>query len=153
MLKRCSKLNPETRQALMVRAAVHSADGKLNDAIADVTIAIRLDPSYANAWSFRSRFFLDRKNFRQAIDDATHAINMGFNRPEAMLNRATAHAFLGEYEKALADYATLERLAPNDALFSNNVRPCTPRWAKKEAAADWQARRNSIRRTRSRSDG
>src|SRR5262249_43350807 len=51
--KEALKLNPETFEALVALGLVHARDGKLDEAIAFETAAIRLDPNWAVTWSNR----------------------------------------------------------------------------------------------------
>src|SRR2546422_2532431 len=57
-LFRSLKLNPETRQALIVRARLNFEDGKVDDAIADETVAIRLERSEEHTSELQSRLHL-----------------------------------------------------------------------------------------------
>lgn len=107
------KLNPQMYEALIVRAFVNGEDGKPDDAIADETVALRLNPTHARGWANRAKSYLDRKEYRQAIADATRAIELS-NGPDARLCRGGAYACLGDYKKALSDYKEAAKLGPND---------------------------------------
>src|SRR5262249_169334 len=112
------KLNPETFWALYIRAVLFDNAGKQAESIADFTAALRLDPTHPYAWSQRSNSYGGRGDFHQVISDATHAIELGADWG-GYTNRGMAHASLGEYAKALADYDTAAKLAPNNPrIFS-----------------------------------
>ena len=82
-------------------------NGDLNGALADYTEAIRLDPNLGLAYMNRSAVHAAQKNFDQAIEDATKAIELKLSDPRdtavAYTNRAAAYVGKEEYDKALAD--------------------------------------------------
>jgi tetratricopeptide (TPR) repeat protein len=98
------RLDPNHAWAYTARG---EAKRNLNDpagAIADCTIAVRLDPTLASAWDNRSRAYHDRKQFHQAMDDSNQALHRRPNNSYFLHNHAACHLFLGEDEKALAEY-------------------------------------------------
>jgi tetratricopeptide (TPR) repeat protein len=50
---------------------------------------------------------------REAIEDLSHAIDLGLDNPEAYYQRGFAYALLGETDKALADYEQVCSLDPD----------------------------------------
>jgi tetratricopeptide (TPR) repeat protein len=107
------KLNPEIFHAFVIRADLNGQEGKFDDAIADATIAERLEPKHPAPLPRRARAYLEIKEPRQALLDANRAIDLGYDSPDVFLTRAGAYVFLGEYEKALKDLDAAAARAPS----------------------------------------
>ena len=88
-------------------------------AIVDLTIAIKSNPNYADAYVARGYAYYDLGKYKSAIADYTTAIRLD---PDAYAyyNRGNAYFDLGEYNTAIADYTTAIRLDPDDADAYNN---------------------------------
>jgi tetratricopeptide (TPR) repeat protein len=135
------KLNPESSYALTIRGTMSLKENRDDDAIADLTVAMRLDPN-PRLWLARALAYSHKGEYRQVIADATHAIKVGFQGPEAHRDRATAHANLGEYKEALADYATALLLGPSHArIWLQRSALYVKMGDAARAAADWEQAR------------
>jgi tetratricopeptide (TPR) repeat protein len=134
---RALKLNPETYWALYARGIIFENTGKRDDAIAEFTMALRLDPSDPHAWSQRANAYGGKGEFRQAVADATRAVELGIDWT-GYTNRGMGHACLGEYTKALADYDIAARKSPgNPRVFSQRSAVYARMGNAEKAAADW----------------
>src|SRR5260221_1553583 len=58
------------------RAEARAKEGKLDEAIQDLTEAIRLDPKYATAYCSRGGALLFKGEYNAAIQDLTEAIRL-----------------------------------------------------------------------------
>ncbi len=124
---------------------MHGGEEKDDEAIADFTVALRLEPNDFVAWLNRSVCYFHKKEYWQAIHDATMAINRGFPREDAYLQRAASHACLGNYAMSLADYDAAAAQAPqNAAVFIQRSAVYAMMGKKDKAAADW-ARAKQLR--------
>ena len=133
-----SQAEPRDATSAGCPAHLEALAGKFDEAITDLTVAIRLDPTDSVAWANRASCYFSKKEYRQSIADATKAINLGFPRENAHLNRAAAHACLGEYDKALADYDTAaKRATQNPAVFNQRSGLHARLGHEEKAAADW----------------
>src|SRR5581483_6397286 len=136
------KLNPETYQALLIRQFLAFDAGRLDDCIADLTVAIRLRPDNPVPWSNRALAYLGKGEYRQAVADATRALELGDKRTSALLTRGAAFAYLGDYPKALADYARAAEMNPNDPrVFIQRSAVHARLGDEAKAAADWDRAR------------
>ena len=81
-----------------------------DNAIADYSCAIRLDPDHARDYYDRAKAYQDKRDYYQAIDDFTEAIRLDPNYAEAYHWRGYAHRKNGEHAKAKLDFAEAERL-------------------------------------------
>lgn len=95
--------------------------GDYNGAIKLHTEAIELNPDNALAYYGRAYAYDDLKNYQQAIEDCTKAIQ--FNSPrlvDAYNNRGEAYRKSGNYTKAIEDYNKALELNPNYFRAYNN---------------------------------
>ncbi len=68
------KTNPKHRHALYLRGYLYGIIGCTGSAIADLSRAIEIDPSYAPAYTERGICYMDLKNYQQARQDLERAI-------------------------------------------------------------------------------
>ncbi len=99
----------------VARGTVVDALGKHDEAIADFTRAIALDPHDQIAYSNRATEYLTSSRFALAIVDLTEVIRAKPENGMAFYNRATAYERSGERDKALDDYRNAARLLPSFA--------------------------------------
>jgi serine/threonine protein kinase/tetratricopeptide (TPR) repeat protein len=95
------RLNSETFLALYVRGFLE--EEKHDESIADLTIALRLNPTISSTWANRANAYLRKGEYRQAIADATRSIEMHFQGYRPYVARAIARGQLGDFQGALAD--------------------------------------------------
>lgn len=102
------------------RAQVHNVFGRVEEAIADFTTLIELDPHYSEYYFERGN--LNRKLGRndEALQDYNSAIHYGPPYPEVYYNRAGVLSVLGQEDEALVDYTYVLELEPGnlDALIN-----------------------------------
>ena len=103
-------------KAYLKRSNVYWQLGDNDNALADVSLLIKINPEVPEAYVRRG--FLYRNNFRdpdQALIDFFNAIELDSNNIEAYGSRASTYYTMGEYEKALADYNKMIDIDPKDA--------------------------------------
>jgi len=92
--------------------------GKYDNAIADFTEAIRLDPTSAFAYCLRAAAYCDKDDCDSAIADYTEAIRLKPEDAEAYYNRGLAYQEQGHHAEAESDFATAkglqEEVSPSD---------------------------------------
>lgn len=102
-------LDPNFAAAYNSRGGVYEQLGNYDQALADYTAAINIDPRlefYAN----RGNVYLRLMRNGLAISDFTFILVSDPNYAYAYWGRGLAHYHLGEYEQALADYEQYQRL-------------------------------------------
>ena len=108
------------KEALERRGISACRKGDFDSAIADFTEAIRVDPTYADAYYMRGGAYQEKGDFDSAIADFTEAIRLNPKYTEAYIDRGNAYQKKGEHDKAISDLTEAIRLNPKDALAYYN---------------------------------
>ncbi len=88
--------------------------------IKDYTIAIELDPNFAEAYYNRGISKKNLQDYKGAIDDNTNAIKLNLNNEAAYNNLGVAKYYLQDYQEAIKDYTKAIELNPNYADVYTN---------------------------------
>ncbi|MDR3170256.1 MAG: tetratricopeptide repeat protein [Treponema sp.] len=91
-----------------------------NEAIADFTQVVKLDPNNPIVYHNRGNAFYEKGDYDEAIADFTQVVKLDPNNPVAYNNRGFIYAEIGDYDKAIADYTQSLKLDPNNAAAYNN---------------------------------
>jgi tetratricopeptide (TPR) repeat protein len=90
-------------------------------AIADYTRAIELDPKDALVYSNRGNAYHDLEEYHRAIEDYTRAIELDPKDALAYYNRGNAYCYLKEHHRAIEDYTRVIELDPKNAFAHDNL--------------------------------
>jgi tetratricopeptide (TPR) repeat protein len=91
-----------------------------NQAIADYTQAVRLDPNNAATYRQRGVTYGDIGDYDRAIADYNQAIRLDPNyAASAYSNRGVTYDAKGDHDRAIADYNQAIRLYPNAITYYN----------------------------------
>jgi lipoprotein NlpI len=108
---------PKTAEDLVTRGKTHFDKRKFDEAVADFTKAIDLDPKSAHAFLHRGIALYQMLGKRDlAIADYTKAIDLDPKLGLAFLHRGLALGPKGQWEEAVADFTKAIDLNPKDAL-------------------------------------
>ncbi|MDH6132336.1 tetratricopeptide (TPR) repeat protein [Kitasatospora sp. MAA4] len=102
-------------QLLYNRARLLTATGRLDEARADYSTLIDLDPYYTDYLSERARIHRSQGDFAAALADYDRAVELAPPFPELYYNRGTARLETGDTEGALADYGYVLEMEPDDS--------------------------------------
>ncbi len=101
-------LRPENARGWSIRGRAYVALHKDEQALADLTEAIRLEPCSPSAAHARALILRDRKQYAQAIRDFTDSIrSAGLTKDEShqiRVNRGFAYLLAGQPKKSLEDF-------------------------------------------------
>jgi len=97
------------------RGIVFSKMEKYQEATADFTNAIAIDPLRSHAYNNRGIVFVKKKKYDLAIRDFSRAIQINPNDPALYSNRGGAYHEKGIYDLATNDYSTAMKLDPEYA--------------------------------------
>lgn len=83
-------------------------------AMRELNQAIQVDPSLAEAYSFRGILHLEAKNYQEATDDFAQVTRLKPKSAEAHINLATSQMALKDFEAALQSATTAKHLDPEN---------------------------------------
>jgi probable HAF family extracellular repeat protein len=112
--------------------------GQLNEAIAEFSKAIELNPRHAVAYNARGLAYADQGQYDQALADYTKAIELNPRDALAHNNRGQVYWKKRQYDQALADYTKAIELNPQeDAPYFNRGLMAYNDGQYDQALADW----------------
>jgi tetratricopeptide (TPR) repeat protein len=97
-----------------MRGVAWRKKGEYDNAIKDLTEAIRLKPGNGTDYSIRGNAWRDKNEYNKAIADFTEAIRLDPKDAITFSNRGNAWYDKKEYDKAIADYTEAIRLDPKN---------------------------------------
>jgi tetratricopeptide (TPR) repeat protein len=95
------------------RGSAYDNKGLYDQAIADGTQSLGLNPNSANAYNLRGYSYDDKGLYDQAIADYTRAIALKPDRADATLMRGLAYEKKGLRDPAIADYRAALKIKPS----------------------------------------
>ncbi|MDR2906281.1 MAG: tetratricopeptide repeat protein [Helicobacteraceae bacterium] len=121
LLSEVIAINPNNSNAYNYRGYMYYELQNYDQAIADYTKAIELDPD-GRALYYNNRGFAynELKNYKQAIADFTKAIALNPENAPAYYSRGNAYNKLKNYKQAIADFTKAIELDPNHSFAYNN---------------------------------
>ena len=129
----------KTAQTYNHRALVQHANHEYDAAIADLTEAIRLDPTNSNFYSNRGRTYNARKEYDRAILDLDQSIRLNPANPLPYWNRAISYENKGDLDRALADWRTTLRFDTDNQDAIKAIRRL-----EQEKAGPWAVRKARV---------
>ncbi|MFO1056190.1 MAG: tetratricopeptide repeat protein [Dongiaceae bacterium] len=100
---------------LASRAAALNRQGRYDDAIADLDLALRLQPGWADALYERAYAYRARGRKEAAMADLDAVLRANPRHFEALMVRAEIHAEAGDRRRALQDLDAALQIDPGDA--------------------------------------
>ncbi len=107
--------DPDDADAYSKRGMAYLAQGKFDEAIADLTGVIRIKPDYASAYFGRGAAYRSQRKYDEAIADFTEVIRIKPDLAGAYDNRGDTYLQQGKYDEAIADFTEIIRLASDNA--------------------------------------
>ena len=92
------------------RGAAHAAKAEYDQAIDCFDKAIRIEPSFAEAYCNRGTAYYEKGQYDPAISDFSKAIEINADFAQAYYNRAVAYYDKNEYDKAKQDVQKAQSL-------------------------------------------
>jgi tetratricopeptide (TPR) repeat protein len=121
---RWSRESPrDTGTAFYNRGIAYRNQGRLDRAIEDYDLALRLRPDFADAWNERGVAYRQKGDMPRALEDFNEAIRLKPDHAVAFFNRGAVWADLGQFDRAIADFDRTLDLQPGDpdSLFGRGM--------------------------------
>lgn len=110
------------------RGNAHSNKGQYDQAIADFSKAVEINPRFAEAYYNRGNAYRAKREYKEAILNYTKAIEINpTNDMAAYQNRGHIYIVIGEYDRAISDFNKAIEINPRLAEPYNN-RGCANRF-------------------------
>lgn len=120
---------------LRTRGDSYLNTGEIDNALADLSEAIRIDPRSAMAFSCRGDAWYEKNEIERAMEDFSKAVQLDPDLADAFNGHANCLVRKREFARAIQDYSAAIRIRPKDgALYYNRGLAFTQK-------ADW---RNAI---------
>ena len=107
------------------RGMVWMNRGALDDALSDLNVAIKKDPTERAWYTVRGIVWETKGYLDKSIADYDEAIRLDSEYPAAYFNRGNAWTSKGDYAKAIADYVTTIKLDPKHGVCIHQSCKCT----------------------------
>lgn len=108
-------LNPNAANAYMMRAEIYvSSDGDYASAIADMDMAIKLQPRMPSLFINRAYMRYKSDDYFGAMSDYDYALQLDPLNTTALFNRSLLRSEVRDFSAALSDLNAVLRLRPND---------------------------------------
>jgi lipoprotein NlpI len=109
------KRNP-TPEAFNTRGVAYARVARYQEAIADFSQAIKLDPTNIAAYADRAGAWLVQEDYEHAVADYDEIIRLDPKRWGAYASRGIALQKEGEFDRAVADFSEAIRLQPKSVI-------------------------------------
>jgi tetratricopeptide (TPR) repeat protein len=124
--------------ALEERGESHRSAKRHEEAIADFTRAVELDPSNARAFGNRGATYGRMERYEEGIADFTRAVELDPSRAWVIGSRGVTYGRMERYEEAIADFTRAVELDPSRAWVIGSRGATYGRMERyKEAIADY----------------
>ena len=107
------KANPQYAPALLTKARLDAAEGRLDDAEALVQRSLAATPQNPVAWQFKGDLMQAKRQPAQALDAYNKAVEISPTYVPAHVSRVSLLMQQGNYDEAKARLADLKKLAPS----------------------------------------
>jgi tetratricopeptide (TPR) repeat protein len=112
--------NEQKAYAYRLRGSARLDAGALDQALADISAAVRLAPRDATALLLRGQVRVGRNEISRAIGDFSEAISINPRSAAALTGRGHAHMLMGYLDAAIADLTRAIEILPDSAVGYNN---------------------------------
>lgn len=125
LINQSISLDPNDPEKIHVRAQIHSAIRKYDEAISDYKRAIFLRGDVYQYHYNLANVYFDLRQFEKAIEYYSSAININPNDADIYSNRGTCYMQLRQPILAFNDYKKTVELNPTDTTANNGLRILT----------------------------
>jgi tetratricopeptide (TPR) repeat protein len=109
------KINPNGRQALLVRSKVFLKKIDYRNAVDDVSRVISLNQNDEDAFFIRGGYYQQFSQHQNAINDFNKVLSINPKNAEAYYKRANSYEEIANFQAAIKDYEALVKISEYDA--------------------------------------
>ena len=109
------KINPNSRQALLVRSHVFLKKLDYRNAIDDISRVIVMNPNDDEMFFIRGSYYQQFSQHQNAINDFNKVLTLNPKNAEAYYQRAHSYEEISNFVAAIKDYESLVKISENDA--------------------------------------
>ena len=102
------------------RGSVYNSKGEYGRAILEYNKAIKIDPTFINAYNNRGNSYRNKREYDRAILDYTKAVKIDPRYASAYNNRGGVYADKGDFERAIQDLTKAVEIDTKFAMAYNN---------------------------------
>ena len=113
---------PKNSRALLERGDLYLELKKINQALADYSMAISIDEKNPKNFNYRGYAYNELNNYNLSILDFNNCIKIDSTYAKCYYNRGDAYFALEDYENAIKDYSKVIELQPEDPSFYFDLR-------------------------------
>jgi protein O-mannosyl-transferase len=127
LFKRMIDATPSNYMAHYNLANVYNRENKIDDAVSNLTVALREEPNYAEAHNNLAGIFLDHKRYDEAIEHYRDAVRLRpeylyyFNLANALADSASARRDTNQFAEAVQTYRQAAQLNPGSSDVHHNL--------------------------------
>jgi tetratricopeptide (TPR) repeat protein len=107
---------------LVAQAMSEQKKGGWDAALAYLNDCIKKTPNFIEAYLARSEIYTRKKDFKEAIDGFSKAIDLDANDAFVYTHRANIYLKINEFQKTISDCTKAIEILPNDNKFPYSVR-------------------------------
>lgn len=111
-----TKNNPVMLTAYTNRAEAYFFINNIDQAIADSTKAVEVDPLSVMPYLNRSKYYIYNDEYNKAIADCDKVLELGLQSTLAYYNRGVANTKQGNYKEALNDFNKALEISSDEVL-------------------------------------
>lgn len=108
------RINPRSKQGLMLRSKVYAKQMNISKAVDDISVAINMFNGDPDLYVLRGDFYQQLSRHSDAIVDYANALEIDPERAEVYYKRALSYENMRRYEDAMEDYNRLLEMSEYD---------------------------------------
>lgn len=116
-INKALKQDPRNAVAFGLRGILRKQMKRHDEALADFSEAVRLNPQYAWAHAQIADLFIRTQNLEKALESVNKALDAKSDFVEALRMRALILTRIGQCRKAFEDFEVIEKLRPDDPWY------------------------------------
>jgi tetratricopeptide (TPR) repeat protein len=138
-LNQVIRIGGDDSEAYWMRGSAYIIGEAYDYAMADANMCVKMTPNEAMGHLLKYRVFIEIEDYEQALMSAQRALHLEANSP-AYIARGQAYYYMGDYERAVADFTRAIALDRNNKIaYTSRAKAYQKLGREEEANADFRA--------------